>query len=178
MAKKSTKKIEPKKRSNLNLAAAVSDKISIETVRLVNSNCFQSPDASKGRHSLAIDCNVKFDVDKKKKLILVFPTFKLKAIPSGENKKAFDLFIEATFVLIYSAKSLTSLKSDNFKAFSNTNGIYNAWPYWREFVQNTIARMGLPPLTIPVFRLVAPGTTKRKTKNEKSTTKKKKATKS
>jgi len=38
-------------------------------------------------------------------------------------------------------------------AFARTNGIYNAWPYWREFVQNMIARMNLPPLVIPVFRL-------------------------
>jgi len=37
--------------------------------------------------------------------------------------------------------------------FAETNGLYNAWPYWREFVQNTAARMSLPGLTVPVLRL-------------------------
>jgi preprotein translocase subunit SecB len=31
------------------------------------------------------------------------------------------------------------------------NGIYNIWPYWREYVQTTTSRLGLPPLTLPVL---------------------------
>jgi preprotein translocase subunit SecB len=33
------------------------------------------------------------------------------------------------------------------------NGVFHVWPYWREMVQNTLARMGLPPLILPVFRV-------------------------
>lgn len=40
------------------------------------------------------------------------------------------------------------------KAFAKTNGMLNVWPYWREFVQAATLRAGLPPLTMPLFRVV------------------------
>jgi hypothetical protein len=44
------------------------------------------------------------------------------------------------------------------KAFAKTNGMLNVWPYWREYVQSATLRAGLPPLTLPLFRVVhAPG---------------------
>ena len=51
-------------------------------------------------------------------------------------------------------KSFEGINDEHLHAFSATNGVFNAWPYWREFVQNTTARMGLPtPVIVPVFRL-------------------------
>jgi hypothetical protein len=35
--------------------------------------------------------------------------------------------------------------------FSQTVGVQNVWPYWREFVQSMPARMGLPPLRMPLL---------------------------
>jgi len=136
------------------LAVAVSDQVSIENVRLIHCNCYQTPSAAQGKHTLEIDYETKAETDKKKGYVLVFPTFKLEAFPLAGNRKKPDLVIEATFVIIYKARSLKGLGEANFEAFANSNGVYNAWPYWREFVQNTVARMCLPPLTIPVFRLV------------------------
>lgn len=40
------------------------------------------------------------------------------------------------------------------KAFAKTNGMLNVWPYWREFVQTATLRAGLPPLTMPLFRVI------------------------
>jgi len=40
-----------------------------------------------------------------------------------------------------------------FQSFAEYNGVYNAWPYFREFVQNITMRMGVPPLVLPVYRL-------------------------
>ena len=60
--------------------------------------------------------------------------------------------IECSFLLTYSAPSVGDLTPGNLEAFAQINGIFNAWPYWREFVQNMAARMGLPQLVIPVFR--------------------------
>jgi hypothetical protein len=34
------------------------------------------------------------------------------------------------------------------------NPISNAWPYWREFVQNMSSRMGFPALTVPLLEIV------------------------
>lgn len=173
MAKRKNKKQISKAKVNYSLALAVSDRVQIENVRLVSCECFQTPNASIGKKKLNIDSKVRIEANKKNGFILVFPTFKLDGFSLEGNRKEPDIVIEATFVLIYKADSLRGLKKENFEAFGNINGIYNAWPYWREFVQNSVARMGLPPLTIPVFRLVTP----RKTKKVKSKKAKKKVAK-
>ncbi len=63
------------------------------------------------------------------------------------------LRIECTFQLVYSLPESVKPNANEIRAFCNTNALLNSWPYWREFVQNTIARMNLPPLTLPLFRL-------------------------
>lgn len=166
MVQKKNKKTKTEQVIDYKLVAAVSDQIEIKNLRLVSCNCFQSPNAGKGKLSLEIDCNITFQVDRKKGYIFVFPAFKMQSFLVEGDKSEPVLVIKAAFVIIYKAKSLKGLKNENFEAFGNTNGIYNAWPYWREFVQNTVARMGLPPLTIPVFRLISPKASKKKVKKK------------
>lgn len=36
-------------------------------------------------------------------------------------------------------------------AFARTNGIYNAFPYFREYLQSTCPRLGLPPILAPLI---------------------------
>lgn len=35
--------------------------------------------------------------------------------------------------------------------FASVNGIYNAWPFFREAVHSVMCRMALPPFTLPLF---------------------------
>ncbi len=37
--------------------------------------------------------------------------------------------------------------------FASLNGVFNAWPYFREFLQSATTRMGLPQFVLPVFRI-------------------------
>jgi preprotein translocase subunit SecB len=41
-------------------------------------------------------------------------------------------------------------------AFAKVNGVFNAWPYFREIVQTATLRMELPPVILPVFRVPPP----------------------
>ena len=50
--------------------------------------------------------------------------------------------------------------------FGNMNVLFNAWPYWREFLQSTLGRMALPAFVTPVLRLLPPGSEQ---KSEEST---------
>jgi preprotein translocase subunit SecB len=59
--------------------------------------------------------------------------------------------IDVTFSLTYSLTSLDEIDDEKVDAFGKMNAVYNAWPYVREFVQSTLARMGLPALTLPVL---------------------------
>jgi len=168
MAKKNSKRGVLGTTIDYTLAAPVSEKVSIRDVRLISSKCSQTPNAGRGKHSLKINCEIKTKVDKKKGYIIVFPSFKLEGFPLERKQKKPDLVIEATFAIRYEAERLEGLKRGNFEAFAQANGVYNAWPYLREFVQNTVARMNLPPMIIPVFRLVHEGAKKSKTKKKKN----------
>jgi preprotein translocase subunit SecB len=41
-------------------------------------------------------------------------------------------------------------------AFAKVNGVFNAWPYFREIVQTATMRMDLPPVVLPVYRVPQP----------------------
>jgi len=156
MTKSAKKKKTVKKPDIFELAVIVSERVQIKEVRLINCTCTQTPLASRGPQALDFkDFNVRA-VQEDKKYILVFPSFRLEAKPEEEKSEKPSIAIEAEFLLIYELDNCEDIKQDSIEAFGRVNGIYNAWPYWREFVQSTIARMGLPNLTIPVFRLVAP----------------------
>jgi hypothetical protein len=133
----------------------VSERVALEDVRLLESRCQQKSITNiKGPLSFKINHSVNVVCPNEKNILLVIAHFDFQAIKEGEDK---DLAtINASFLLAYSISNKEGLTEDHYQQFANTNGIYNAWPYWREFVQNTIARMSLPPLTIPVFRLVRP----------------------
>lgn len=48
--------------------------------------------------------------------------------------------------------SLNKLNKEELKAFSTDNVGYHVWPYWREYVQSTCARIDLSPaLEVPVY---------------------------
>jgi hypothetical protein len=57
------------------------------------------------------------------------------------------LEIKADFNAVYGFSG--ELTEDEVEYFSKYNAMYNVWPYWREFVQNTCYRMNVPALKIP-----------------------------
>jgi preprotein translocase subunit SecB len=68
--------------------------------------------------------------------------------PDGQE----GLRIEATFAALYEVESLDKFTPDQVAAFLPSIALGNVWPYWREFVQSTTVRMGLPPLRVPLLR--------------------------
>jgi hypothetical protein len=87
--------------------------------------------------------------------IAVRLSFLLHSIRDGKPEEDPTIWVESTFVLIYKIDSFEGIEEENLKAFALTNGVYNAWPYWREYVQSMTFRMGLPPIVAPVFRFLA-----------------------
>ena len=76
-------------------------------------------------------------------------TYKLD-IKRGEPGKRYAQ-IECSFIVEYrSGKPMTD---ELFEIFEKVNLPLNTWPYFREFVQNSTVRMGLPPLVLPVFQV-------------------------
>lgn len=161
-------------RTDLDLAIQVSDRVELDSVRLLKCDCQQIRLVGACQKSFEIERKTDSVVDKGTSRIFVSVHFVLKAKEGGTTHEGPFAIIKATFLLIYKADSIEGITSKAVEHFGNINGIYNAWPYWREYVQNTIVRMGLPTLTIPVFRIVAPPKAK---KAKKKVISKKKAAK-
>jgi len=141
----------------LKLASAVSDRVEFEDIRLLRSRCQQTPDLlGSGQQTVQWGTHVDTHVDPETGRIFVLPSFRMQAHRADGDPKELSVEVGAAFMLVYRADSLSGLTDENYEKFGSINGVYNAWPYWREFVQNTIARMGLPRLLAPVHRVGAP----------------------
>jgi hypothetical protein len=136
-------------------ALAVSARVTLEYIRLQQSSCRLDCLPPKGRLSFQMSHEAEAKRGEKSTSLTVVAKFHLDASPEGSDNQIFAR-IDATFSIVYSLSTFEGLTEGGIKRFANMNGIYNAWPYWREFVQSTVTRMGLPALTIPVFRIAGP----------------------
>ncbi|MFH2002320.1 MAG: hypothetical protein ABIK28_21795 [Planctomycetota bacterium] len=154
MAKKPTQKSKASSAPNeqkpsLDFTSIVAERIEIETIRMISSSCLQSPSILIGKHNIQLTNTPRYSVDEENHQILVLIDFVLKATAAEEDP---GLSIKATFLLVYKCSDLSGLEPIHYESFAVFNGVYNAWPYWREFVQSTTSRMGLPLMTLPVFK--------------------------
>ena len=151
MAKQTSTTSRRTARSKMDLAAPVSERVEVIEILIAESMAKRGAVRDRLPAKLAMSVNVETQVDKDEKVVCVRPRFVLSA--KYEEAGGEELLrIEAQFVLRYRVPSFEGLKKANITAFGELNGLYNAWPYWREFVQSTTVRMGLPSLTIPVYR--------------------------
>jgi hypothetical protein len=154
--KKTTAKVKRKtSKPDVNAGLLVSDRVQLKDVRLIEFGCNQNQGASRAKKTYKIDHSTDVAVDKESGHVLVIAKFHFEAFAEGQPQKNV-LKANATFALTYTIENFEGLTDKGFRQFADLNGIYNAWPYWREFMQNTIARLGMPPLVIPVFRIVQP----------------------
>jgi hypothetical protein len=65
------------------------------------------------------------------------------------------VLIRAVFTLSYHVSNLENISDDEINAFGTTSGSVSSWPYWRELLSSTMGRMGLPPMTLPSYRIAA-----------------------
>lgn len=89
---------------------------------------------------------------------VITATITVRIATKGGRKKAAGreatlLSLQAGLELIYELPHAKKFSATDLTRFANVNGVYNAWPYWRELVQSVSGRMGLPPLVLPVFRI-------------------------
>jgi preprotein translocase subunit SecB len=142
--------------AQLHLSEPVSARVQLKHVILAETVARRKPFQGGTQSALTLNVNVKTKPNRSERLIEVLPHFTLVA-KSRVDADDEQLRIEALFVLQYEIDSFQGLQKSNIEAFGELNGLYNVWPYWREYVQATTVRMGLPALTIPVFRPLAVG---------------------
>lgn len=79
----------------------------------------------------------------------VIVVFAMRAEP--EDKP--PLVLESKYQLTYSYPEWHPAPTkEEVAKFAERNGIFNAWPYWRELHQNLLSRMRIPLPPLPLFR--------------------------
>jgi len=76
----------------------------------------------------------------------------LEGTVQGRSESEPAVTIAATFELTYALSRDITVAAEDLDAFANVNGIFNTWPYWREFFQSSLTRMSLPVFQLPVLR--------------------------
>lgn len=65
----------------------------------------------------------------------------------------------ARFRLVYRLLDDEPPEEDDCEQFVYWNAVFNAWPYWREFLSSTLNRTQLPSVLAPVMRMPRSGDT-------------------
>ncbi len=68
----------------------------------------------------------------------------------GEKNGTKTLKITATYLLEFSSSK--RLSNDFFEVYNNVSLHTTIWPFFRELVSNSTARLNIPPLTIPLLK--------------------------
>lgn len=126
--------------------------VQIDDVRLVESsvksNVRSADEAGKVRLAIQTSTSVK-EYGDDSFFVLAGINAQLAPIESEQNPA---ITLRATFELKYRLPKDFKVSRRQLNTFARINGVFNAWPYWREFIQNIVARMNLPPIILPVFR--------------------------
>ena len=70
----------------------------------------------------------------------------------GDDGPAGPYYLFARFRLLYDViDEGEALTKDDLQQFANWNAVFNAWPYWREYLSSTINRAQLPKFLVPVM---------------------------
>ena len=170
MAKKVIMKRKPRSLSMAQVAKVAST-VEIANVSFVSFSARQSLHLFEGNMVVEYAAKTKTRLDKKQSRIHVLVAFEMHAFPEEAKPSDKQVEIEATLKLVYDSPDAGKFSQEALDWFGRANGVYNGWPYWREFVQNATTRMGLPPLVIPTFRL--PKASKRSRPRRKAVTKQK-----
>lgn len=137
-------------------AVRVARELQIRDVRLV---AFTADASSNAFSDEPGDANVSIGFTKplvvySNKAVAITTTFKFRI--NGANAPEASpptVIVTATTELAYSVRSSNALDKKDLDDFAVVNAPFNAWPYWREFVQSSLTRLGLPAFVLPLFRI-------------------------
>jgi len=155
MVKQKAKKVPMKSvKSKVGLAQDIAARVEIVEVKLVETHVTQKLVGDRNPKFIGYgqQCATARLADD---VIEVHAKFMLRATDQEyppPDEAGSQAIIQATFSLKYKVENLSSFSDAQVNAFGDVNGIYNAWPFWREYVYSTLARMGLKPFTMPVCR--------------------------
>ncbi|MBN1931452.1 MAG: hypothetical protein JW786_07580 [Desulfobacterales bacterium] len=121
----------------------------VELQSIVLDSCSVKTHRDKISGSMKLDIQKKVGyVIEKETSAVITAQYDLIATPS--IKKDFALKLGCVYRVMMTSERL--ITDDFMEIFINVNIQTNTWPYFREFVQSMLQRIGYPPLTLPFFK--------------------------
>ena len=130
----------------------VAGHVQIDTVELVGAHFERvddGPDAADLPDDLApeIGINIAWRLDPDAATLTVLTTF--ATIFEDQDPEPYELI--ARFRLVYTVDEPDAVAEIDAANFAHWNALFNAWPYWREYLSSTINRAQLPRFVAPVM---------------------------
>ncbi|MFP4105099.1 MAG: hypothetical protein ACLFVU_03320 [Phycisphaerae bacterium] len=137
--------------SSLDLAVEVSERVELVEVAAVS---FRGQNSCLPGNELKVKLkhNGRFESRQDDGKFSILTDFRFIAV-DGEQSEDCLVELGLTMRLTYYCCDFGSISEEHLVSFAQLNGVFNAWPYWREYVQSALNRLGLPSFTVPVFRL-------------------------
>jgi preprotein translocase subunit SecB len=122
-----------------------------------NSVCHVFPTAVEPHNThLEINTSAAWNRTEQKDVLLCYIDVGAKGIAGKFNpaiKEGAPLFeARATIVAVYQL-SEKSLIDEALEIFASQNALFNSYPFLREAISNLTAKMGIPPVLIPLLKL-------------------------
>lgn len=109
--------------------------------------------ADKEQFNQMVKRVVAYSVDTmgKQQLLTIKVDLGVQIVDAENEEDNADVYIEieADFIIQYGLEG--ELSDECLNAFSEFNGVHNAWPFWRQHVFDIAQRGQLPAIEIPLF---------------------------
>ena len=126
--------------------------VEIGNIRLVDLTASTSVRSTDEAGSISLSVKTTTSVrERTEEIFFVATSIDMQLV--SKEKAVPVVTIKAGFELSYRLPHGFAATTKDLELFAKINGVYNAWPYWRELIQNTLMRMNLPPVTLPLLRM-------------------------
>jgi preprotein translocase subunit SecB len=137
------------------LAIALHQNAQIIDLRLARAKASADRPGAELRTPIAASLDVKAkQIEGPSEQLFIEVSFRLtgtKKSDGAQEKTAVS--VECTFEVTYQLKVDFTPTPEQIRAFKDGNAIFNCWPYGRQHIQDTIQRLGFPPLILPFLRV-------------------------
>ncbi len=128
--------------------ANILSSISLSQIFLNDCSSKKHEVKSKGG-AIDLDISMKLGYEQNASEVSFITTYKLDGVKRSEGTEEKVFAITASFQLTYMKTKEIEITKEFVNVFKDNSIELVSWPYFREFVQNMISRMGFPPLTLP-----------------------------
>ena len=136
------------------LAVEVHRNATLAEMRMSRANMNSNPLVSIDHGAIAVEFKFKAKaLEIGKDRLVVEVAFSMVGAESAakelSEKRAVVVKVECAFQATYNLSPEFQLSTEHAEAFLNGNAIFNTWPYFREYLQSSLTRMGYPALVAP-----------------------------